>query len=93
MGTVRACFYVESMTRRVTSQGASDVTLKAVTRGERGAEWSRWTPNGELTLRSLSEGASAFFEAVMARAQVEGQRPEVYLTIEVADVVDAAAGA
>lgn len=86
---VRACFFVESITRRVGSQGAADVTLKAATAGERGKEWSRWTPSGELTLRSMSDGATEFFERVMDRAKVGGQKPEVYLTIEIADEVDA----
>ncbi len=90
MGRVRACFFVESITRRVGNQGAADVTLKASTAGDRGKEWSRWTPSGELTLRSMSAGATEFFEQVMARAHVPGQKPEVYLTIEVADEVDAA---
>lgn len=90
MSKVRACFYVESITRFTTNEGAASVTLKAATRGDRGAEWSKWTPSGELTLRSMSAGATVFFEDVMARATKPGQRPEVYLTIEVADDVDAA---
>ncbi len=87
--SVRACFYVEAITKRVSGQGAADVTLRASTAGERGKEWSKWTPNGELTLRSMSDGATLFFEDVMARALVPGQKPEVYLTIEIADEVDA----
>lgn len=87
MGTVRACFFVESITHRAA--GASDVTLRAVTRGERGKDWSLLPPNGELALRGLSEGAARFFTDVLARSAADGGNSEVYLTIEVADDVDA----
>lgn len=83
--TVRAKFYVDSMTYRPGNQGGAEVVLRPVTRGEANKDWSKYTPSGELRMQVLNPAATEWFQNVMWRGQTEGKYPEVYLTFEVAE--------
>lgn len=60
--TVRAKFYVQSITRHAYNPGAAEIKLSAVTRGQDNKSWSSATPMGSLTMSVLNESATAQFE-------------------------------
>ncbi len=56
---VRAKFWVEAVTKRVHG---SEVTLRAVCRGDDNKKWSAATPVGVLTMSILNDLAAKQFE-------------------------------
>ena len=63
--TIRAKFVCEAVTKRETSDGAinDEVKLRAVyaTEGDN-AEWSKWTPSGELSMTITNPACAGAFE-------------------------------
>jgi hypothetical protein len=63
MSGVRARFYVSSITKNAYNQGAAQVTLQAVSRGDQNKQWASATPNGQITMTINNEPAASWFEA------------------------------
>jgi len=59
--SVVAKFFVQTITEHSHTQGAKQVTLRAVSRGEENKEWSKYTPSGEITMQILNEVAAEEF--------------------------------
>lgn len=58
---VEARFFVSKISKVPTGGStAGEVTLQASTKGPH--DWSKWTPHGEITLRTISDAASEWFD-------------------------------
>ena len=75
--SVRARFYVSQFA--MNAGDTSTVTLQAVCRGKENAEWSKFTPAGQLsmTLTRQASGAAEFFKANVGK--------DVYLDISLVE--------
>lgn len=81
---VKARFYVQSVEMTPSNQGGK-VKLAAVTRGERNADWSKYTPSGIFEMYVTNEAAFEFFAGIVRKCQTgELKYPEVDITIDLA---------
>ena len=79
---VKAKFFINSITTSPAS-GGGQVSLSAVSRGERNKDWALYTPSGTLTMSIKAGPAFDFFQQIVADKQAGTiAYPEVYLTIE-----------
>ena len=69
---IKAKFYLQEITE---TQSGFKVKLSAVTDGKGGnAEWSKWTPSGELTMLITNEDALPFFRGLFEESNASKVR-------------------
>lgn len=82
---VRGKFNISEIKLVPGNQGG-EVTLRAVSRGERNADWATATPNGTITMQvNNPEGFKWFFDRLQAQRET-GRYPEVF--VDFSDSVD-----
>ncbi len=85
----RAKFFVSSVDLKPGQEGGQ-VTLQAVGRGSRNAEWSKYTPSGSLTMSITNPAAYDQFVDIVMASRKAGRQPEVF--IDITDATDGYAG-
>jgi hypothetical protein len=61
MSEVQARFYISGYQRQSYNPDATEVTLRAVSRGEHNKAWAAATPNGEVKMTILNGSAASWF--------------------------------
>lgn len=81
MNTTRAKFYLNGLTLLPGQDAGIQVSLSAVSRGDRNAAWAKATPTGNLTMTINNPAAVAQWEGFMQTARESGKQPEVFIDI------------
>jgi hypothetical protein len=76
----RAKFYVSGVTL-LPGQPGIQVTLNAVCRGDRNAEWAEASPNGSMSMTINNPAAAKQWEDFMQESRRTGKQPEVFIDI------------
>lgn len=83
--SVRAKFNIAEIVLTPGSQGGR-VTLKAVSRGERNADWASATPSGEIVMTINNPDGFEWFLTRLQMQRDAGRYPEVF--VDFSDSVD-----
>lgn len=77
---LKAKFYVAGVTLLPGTQGVK-LSLSAVSRGDRNAQWAQATPTGSVEMVINNPAAAAQVEEFMQAARRTNRQPEVFLDI------------
>lgn len=84
-GTVRAKFNIHEIVL-TPGNGGGKVTMKAVSRGERNADWAEATPAGEIVMQVNNPTGFQWFMDLLQQQREVGRYPEVF--VDFSDSVD-----
>lgn len=77
----RAKFYIQELALLPGKDAGVKVTLSAVSRGDRNADWAVATPMGRIEMTINNPSAAKAWEDFMQSARATGKQPELFIDI------------